>query len=204
MISDSAVNLQRCEEDCQHVIYEIWECGLAEVRFARAAATGDRTQRVSLLSRAPPPFKFSDYSCVTEPSQMLVPLFRHAVGMTPCADGFRSAPWQDDRSPGVGRDCNRELAFSLLPVRNHRSVGRVAPHMELWQGPVEVRVDGEVLITGSSGVRVDAGCPTIDPRHHRAERVVVVRIHAGDAVPALPPSRCTLSNHVASGRIGVR
>ena len=68
-----------------------------------------------------------------------------------------------------------------------------------------MRMNHDLFEAWRIGSGVDAGRVTINPGDHRPESVVIVGVHrriAGVSVPALPPGRCALRQHVAPRRIG--
>src|SRR5690348_18459704 len=69
-----------------------------------------------------------------------------------------------------------------------------------------MRIDNNLFKTGAFGSGVNTGNIAINPRHHGAERIMVVGIHrgvAGIAIPALPPCSSAFREHVSPGWIGL-
>src|ERR1700761_1972890 len=100
---------------------------------------------------------------------------------------------------GICRDRNREAMPALLPIRNNRPIGRVVLGVKLRKCSIEMRMNGEVMIARPRSIGINAGGAAIDPRHHRAKRVMVIGVHtrvSGVSIPALPPRRSALLHHV--------
>src|SRR5580700_1392341 len=77
-----------------------------------------------------------------------------------------------------------------IPVTDNLSVHRLIFTARASDALVQMRVNDDLLVARGRDRRVDPGHGTIYPRHHRSERIVVIRIHGWIAripVPTLPP-----------------